>query len=229
MNYKLTIASLIASTGLINASTINVAFHNGGATVGAFDTAVDGTVVSTGANGTDTWNNIQNNGGVGLSFSLTSLLFEDGTTSGVSLAGNSGFSGFSGSDFSNDDVVLLDGFYGFGGTESLTFGGLTGDFSNGYSVTIFGDSSANDGRVMGFTIGSETQSITDNATFDGTFTEGLDFVTFDNISGETFTITGNATGFRSSISGIVVTAVPEPSSAALLGLGGLTLLLRRRK
>lgn len=34
---------------------------------------------------------------------------------------------------------------------------------------------------------------------------------------------------RGSISGFAITIVPEPSSAALLGLGGLALILRRRK
>jgi len=33
----------------------------------------------------------------------------------------------------------------------------------------------------------------------------------------------------SFIQGIQLTTVPEPSSAALLGLGGLALILRRRK
>ena len=37
-------------------------------------------------------------------------------------------------------------------------------------------------------------------------------------------------GINGSISGIVVSeVVPEPSSAALLGLGGLALIFRRRK
>ena len=34
---------------------------------------------------------------------------------------------------------------------------------------------------------------------------------------------------RGSVAGIVIVSVPEPSSAALLGLGGLALILRRRK
>jgi len=36
-------------------------------------------------------------------------------------------------------------------------------------------------------------------------------------------------GNRASVSGFLITTVPEPSSAALLGLGGLALILRRRK
>lgn len=35
-------------------------------------------------------------------------------------------------------------------------------------------------------------------------------------------------GNRASVSGFLITAVPEPSSAALLGLAGLALILRRR-
>ncbi len=41
---------------------------------------------------------------------------------------------------------------------------------------------------------------------------------------------GGSTGSDSfNVDNIVVSAVPEPSSAALLGLGGLALILRRRK
>ncbi len=36
-------------------------------------------------------------------------------------------------------------------------------------------------------------------------------------------------GYRGSIAGFKIEIVPEPSSAALLGLGGLALILRRRK
>ncbi|NWK57515.1 PEP-CTERM sorting domain-containing protein [Verrucomicrobiaceae bacterium N1E253] len=39
----------------------------------------------------------------------------------------------------------------------------------------------------------------------------------------------NTNGTRTSVSGIIITAVPEPSSAALISLGGISLLLRRRK
>ena len=39
----------------------------------------------------------------------------------------------------------------------------------------------------------------------------------------------NTNGNRTSVAGIIITAVPEPSSTVLLGLGGLTLILRRRK
>jgi len=41
---------------------------------------------------------------------------------------------------------------------------------------------------------------------------------------------GNRAGsLRGTIAGVIITSVPEPSMAALLGLGGLALLLRRRK
>jgi len=36
-------------------------------------------------------------------------------------------------------------------------------------------------------------------------------------------------GNRASVSGFKIETVPEPSSAALLGLGGIALILRRRK
>ena len=36
-------------------------------------------------------------------------------------------------------------------------------------------------------------------------------------------------GARTQLDGVAVTLVPEPSTLALLGLGGLALLIRRRK
>ena len=59
-------------------------------------------------------------------------------------------------------------------------------------------------------------------------------VTFSSLSGASFsgfTVDRNTVGTgRASIAGLqIVEIIPEPSSAALLGLGGLALILRRRK
>jgi hypothetical protein len=58
-------------------------------------------------------------------------------------------------------------------------------------------------------------------------------VTFSALSGASFSgsvAARNTVGTgRGTIAGIQVVEVPEPSSAALLGLGGLALILRRRK
>ncbi|NWK55052.1 PEP-CTERM sorting domain-containing protein [Verrucomicrobiaceae bacterium N1E253] len=44
-----------------------------------------------------------------------------------------------------------------------------------------------------------------------------------------FTTVGDATNGQTLIDNVSIASVPEPSSAALLGLGGVTLILRRRK
>ena len=62
------------------------------------------------------------------------------------------------------------------------------------------------------------------------------YVLFENVSLDTLEIkvTGghldtSNNGTIANINGIQIVQVPEPSSAALLGLGGLALILRRRK
>ena len=52
-----------------------------------------------------------------------------------------------------------------------------------------------------------------------------------SFTGGSFFIAFNDNGWNSAtkIDNVMVTSVPEPSSAALLGLGGLALILRRRK
>jgi hypothetical protein len=69
-----------------------------------------------------------------------------------------------------------------------------------------------------------------------TFTEGYNYVLFSNVEatvGGVISFTGvgdpGDTGRRLHLNGLQINQVPEPSSAALLGLGGLALILRRRK
>jgi PEP-CTERM motif len=59
---------------------------------------------------------------------------------------------------------------------------------------------------------------------------GIVDVSFQFLPGETLTQLSTGTGpYTTSFSGSVTTAVPEPASIALAGLGGLTLLLFRRQ
>lgn len=57
--------------------------------------------------------------------------------------------------------------------------------------------------------------------------------TVDGLTDSTLTIDGQLgsgnSDLRGSLAGIIIEEVPEPSSTALLGLGGLALILRRRK
>ena len=59
---------------------------------------------------------------------------------------------------------------------------------------------------------------------------GIVDVSFQFLPGETLTQLSTGTGpYTTSFSGTITTAVPEPASIALAGLGGLTLLLFRRQ
>ncbi|MGB0992913.1 MAG: PEP-CTERM sorting domain-containing protein [Akkermansiaceae bacterium] len=215
------------------AAQINIAMHNGGVTVTGMSPAsnptTQGSVVNT---STDTWNNVANNGGAGTTFSGLALSLTDGSASGATLSANSGFTNFNNIAWAsnNKDWVMMEGWYGFVGSEHLTLSNLPAADANGYTVTIYGDVAQN--RTMNYSInGGTAMTITDTGGYAGTF-NAENSVTFANITGTTtLAITGNASGSRSAINGLTVqyTPVPEPSSTALLGLGGLALILRRRK
>lgn len=234
MNRAFLSLSAVAAAGLVagvaGADTINIAMHNGGTTVAGFNTEADGSLVSAGTNGSDTWNNPQNNGGVGPNFSGFALSLDDGTASGATLAANSGFTGFNNNGWggSGDDYVMMEGWYGFRDAESLSVTGLGSAFTtNGYTVTIYGD--PGQVRTMDYVIGGQTETIISTGVFSGTFTEGVDFVTFTGLTAADFTVTGNTTNSgRSAINGIIIQSVPEPGSAALVA-AGVGLLMRRRR
>ena len=128
--------------------------------------------------------------------------------------------------------------------------------TNGYDLIIYSDTdrgptTSGNARTSVFTVteagGTVSSALTedDNSAprvFDGNYIlsdgngAGTDYSNYTVISGlsaSSFTleITSPGGGGRGGISGfqIVANTVPEPTSAALLGLGGLGLVLRRRR
>jgi hypothetical protein len=121
---------------------------------------------------------------------------------------------------------------------TMTISGL--DITKSYNIALIGASLASVGFETDFTIGGTTKTATAapiSGTGNGalTFVEGDSHVLFSGISGGTGSITFSVTdsvdpnSANGVLSGLQIEEVPEPSTTALLGLGGLALIFRRRK
>lgn len=96
-----------------------------------------------------------------------------------------------------------------------------------YDVYVYADgdnvAASRGGR---YTIGATSLINIDPAStnFSGSYISGANYVRFTNVSGASFNLTGTPTSpgnIRAPINGIQITAVPEPSSIALLAFGSL--------
>lgn len=192
---------------------VRIAFHNGVTTIAAMNPAATPTAAGEVVDPSrEVWNDVANNGGLGLTFSGFALTSSHGLATGATLAASAGYSGFNnnGWDSATKDHVMMEGWYGLIGSESLTIADLPPSVtSGGYHVVVYGDSDITS-RSMVYTIddssGPQTATIQDSGTFAGTFSEGSHFVVFTGLSGSAFTLTGNATGFRSAVNGIEIIA-----------------------
>ncbi|MBT8038442.1 MAG: PEP-CTERM sorting domain-containing protein [Verrucomicrobiae bacterium] len=114
---------------------------------------------------------------------------------------------------------------GSGPLEALTF--TISDFTGlgaGESLEITGISVLFGSTSESYTIngGSDTNFLTDSG--------GGNPAEFISVSGTTVSIgAGSSPATAFGIDSITVAVIPEPSSTALLGLGGLALILRRRR
>jgi hypothetical protein len=160
------------------------------------------------------------------------------TVSGVTFAFGDGWL----SSFADGAPNNLQGdrvFTANGVTGTFTISGL--DTNMNYNLALIGASQTTGGFATDFTIGGTTKTATGehetgtNANGALTFVEGSSHVLFSGISGSTgsitFTMTDSVDGTNGVLSGLQLegVAVPEPSTTALLGLGGLALILRRRR
>ena len=140
--------------------------------------------------------------------------------------GGNGIDGPPGSNPFDQTFAVTDGIYSntSGGLVTLTFSDL--DVNTKYNLSLIGGrASAGTDGVIGITTGTGSGGILRN---NGT---QLDLSIFSDSSGEiafTFVDT-NFTNINSTTLNAMSIALPEPSSTALLGLGGVALMLRRRR
>jgi len=102
-----------------------------------------------------------------------------------------------------------------------------GTYYNNRGLDSFTMSFSTDGVTFSDAMSVDPMIAADGATFDAqVFAIGdisAQYVRFSDL------VNGNANDAHTAISEVRFTNVPEPSSAAILGLGGLALILRRRK
>jgi len=135
---------------------------------------------------------------------------------------------------------------------------LAGHGAPSYSVLIYTDGDATEGRIGEYwlqnasgsdfgalTLGSDLTShifAKDSANFSGAFIQvpgtansvgnAVDgnYVLFTGLTADSFLMRTEEQTFRSQINGFqIIAEVPEPGSVALLGLGGLSFVLARRR
>lgn len=228
------ITAFLAAAASTHASTIHVAFDAAsGASFSTIDTYTDGDIVSTGTNGTDTWN--LGAFGTGGSDSIGSLLLADGSSSGASLSATYVNAANLGGGFdvlglgSDDDFALFDGVLVMDNSvDSITVSNLPSEFDAGYLVTLY--ISHADTRSVTFSIGaaSAVAQQPTSALFSGDPT-GYS-ATIGVITGSSFTLTGvGAPNARYNLAGISITAIPEPASAGLLLIAAAPFMRRRMK
>jgi len=145
--------------------------------------------------------------------------------------GGNGIDGPPGSNPFDQTFAVTDGIYSntSGGLVTLTFSDL--DVNTKYNLSLIGGrASAGTDGVIGITTGTVTDGTLTSNTLRNNGTQ-LDLSIFSDSSGEiafTFVDT-NFTNINSTTLNAMSIALPEPSSTALLGLGGVALMLRRRR
>ena len=230
------LASLLAA-GSVSAALVNVNFHNdsGGETEADLDGPLGGASStwnqSTSASGTDVLNSA--NVATTIDWAFAHSLEENDTNNWA--------------DPARKMLIGSFGQFGKGEDSTLTISGLVA--GQLYNVAIAASRLRNNGTEHSYgTFSTSNNTTSSSQTVDATsingdaWVSGTNYALFENVeadgSGE-ISILADASngavvgeagdGRRLHLNGFQIESVPEPSTTALLGLGGLALILRRRK
>ena len=136
-------------------------------------------------------------------------------------------------------------------------GWLSGQGAASYNVVVYSDGDANEGRIGEYwlqaasagdpptLLGSDLTShvfLRDSANFSGAFTQvplsadslanaaDGNYIVFTGLTADGFILRTEEQSFRAQINGLqIIGVVPEPGTMVLLGMGGLAVLLARRR
>lgn len=193
------------------------------------------------------WNNI-----TGASNTASNLIGDNGlpTTLDISYTANATYSTGNGSGTANH--ILMNGYvdeFGDDGSPVINYQVSEVPFLR-YDVYVYTDSDAADSRDESFSLLSSSGQlfdsifVSDEANFNGTFIRATattlngvgaqgNYVLFQGVVGDSFTLTGTAMGFRNFVNGIQIVdtfvAVPEPTTGLLMLVGIAGAAMRRRR
>lgn len=183
----------------------------------------------------DNWNNHSSAGQAPGSTPFGPLNDDSGTPTGVSVTGwsQSANNSWQYQETATPDQILLNDFANQDPT--ITFSDVNDFTANGYTVVVYygNNEFANGGGTLD--VNGIQQDIKANGAFSATGyvlntdngATGSNYAVFTGVSGDVLTVALDSIQ-NDGISAIQIIAIPEPASIALIGLGGLMMLRRRR-
>ncbi|MGB0774369.1 MAG: PEP-CTERM sorting domain-containing protein [Akkermansiaceae bacterium] len=204
--------SLIASTASLHAASVSINNHS-------FENGAN--VPAPGNWNTNTPEDWNAYGSKGMQADAVPPAGTDGAIFGFLQGGGTG--NLNGGSFTQDITTAVGGTINPGDTFTLTLAALNQNVSPSFDFDIRDNADPSTGNSL---IGGTQQS----GTVSGAWADYVVAGTVDTASSSVFlVINTNGNQVRVDNVRLDLVQVPEPSSTALLGLGGLALILRRRK